>query len=243
MEYVDGQPITDCCRERGASLAERLELFRAVCEAVRHAHQHLIIHRDIKPSNILIEAATGRAVVTDFGIAKLATGDGTLRAVTAGIGTLEYSAPEQLRGDRDLRPSVDVYSLGMVLFEMLNGRPYYDGWARTDILAELFKLHPEYEAVLPDSVPPRLRAIVACATARRRSERYERMEDLLTDLTEFAGTLQPAASVADGAVSLNASPLANLDGDPPMKPDSTRFVPDTGVPGQATPSRPTKSVR
>jgi serine/threonine protein kinase/tetratricopeptide (TPR) repeat protein len=126
MEYVDGQPITDWCDQRGLSLRARLTLFCDVCAAVQHAHQNLVIHRDIKPSNILV-ASDGRVRLLDFGIAELVDPAATsphdalheLRAMTP-----EYASPEQVSGD-PLTTSTDIYSLGVLLYVLITGRHPY----------------------------------------------------------------------------------------------------------------------
>ncbi len=128
MEYIEGQPITRYCDERRLTTAERLELFRHVCSALQYAHQHLVVHRDIKPSNIMV-TAEGAPKLLDFGIAKLLTpnwatetDDATLSMMQ--VMTPEYASPEQLRG-QPITTASDVYSLGVVLYELLSGhRPY-----------------------------------------------------------------------------------------------------------------------
>jgi len=130
MELVLGKPVTTECDERRLGIDARLRVFLDVCEAVQYAHRNLIVHRDLKPSNILVDAG-GRVKLLDFGIAKLLSegdearsesGRTLLRALTP-----EYAAPEQLRGD-PVTTATDVYSLGVLLYELLTGQgPYRVG--------------------------------------------------------------------------------------------------------------------
>ena len=132
MEYVDGEPITDYCDRHAFTIAQRLELFTHVCEAVQHAHAKGIIHRDLKPSNVLVETVEGRPLVKviDFGISKAVdrtahagsvfTSEGLL------IGTPEYMSPEQATGQTDIDTRTDVYSLGVMLYELLTGLLPFD---------------------------------------------------------------------------------------------------------------------
>jgi serine/threonine protein kinase/tetratricopeptide (TPR) repeat protein len=128
MEYVEGLPIKKYCDAHALDTAARLELFRKVCAAVSFAHQNLIVHRDLKPSNILV-TETGEPKLLDFGIAKLLNPDWALDTAEATatmfrVMTPEYASPEQLRG-LPVTTASDVYSLGVVLYELLTGaRPF-----------------------------------------------------------------------------------------------------------------------
>jgi len=127
MEYVDGTRVTEYCDQAGLNVNERLTLFQQVCEAVQHAHQKGVIHRDLKPSNILVTQQNGRALpkVIDFGLAKLTAAnapDATLTEVGMVMGTPAYASPEQMSlGVIDVDTRSDVYSLGVVLYELLVG--------------------------------------------------------------------------------------------------------------------------
>jgi eukaryotic-like serine/threonine-protein kinase len=141
MERIEGRPLDDYCDEHKLSTTERLKLFRSVCSAVQYAHQHLVIHRDLKPTNILI-TKDGTAKLLDFGIAKLLQPESDapptfvtateLRAMTP-----EYASPEQVKGD-PITTSSDVYSLGVLLYELLTGRrPYRFKTRRADEVARV----------------------------------------------------------------------------------------------------------
>jgi eukaryotic-like serine/threonine-protein kinase len=193
MEYVEGLPITRYCREAGASLEERLQLFREVCEAVRHAHGMAVIHRDLKPSNVLV-TRDGAVKLLDFGIAhQLESVDAPADPTRTGLRlmTPSYAAPEQLMGEP---PGVytDIYALGVVLYELLTGRRPYDLAGLTPGQAERRVL--EEEPARPSSlVAGRGRRgswadlDVLCLTAMHKdpARRYPTVEALVRDLDRY----------------------------------------------------------
>ena len=127
MEYVEGIPLTQYCRDDRASIEDRLKLFCSVCEAVQHAHANAIIHRDLKPSNVLVKA-DGTVRLLDFGIAKqIESLDLPVDQTMTGLRlmTPAYASPEQIRGDR-IGISTDVYSLGVIMYELLAGELPFD---------------------------------------------------------------------------------------------------------------------
>jgi serine/threonine-protein kinase len=123
LEVVEGQPITDYCRQRALGLEDRLRLFQRVCAAVDSAHRSLIVHRDLKPANILV-TAEGEVKLLDFGIARLLSDDGEESAILTRLGdrvlTPAYAAPEQILGE-PITMATDVYALGVLLFELITG--------------------------------------------------------------------------------------------------------------------------
>lgn len=144
MEYVEGVPLHQYCRERRCSIKERLKLFRAVCEAVQYAHQSAVIHRDLKPSNILVKA-DGSVRLLDFGIAKqIESLDRPVEQTRTALRlmTPAYASPEQIRGER-VGIQTDVYSLGVVLYELLAGQLPFDVSTATPAMAEKILLNQE----------------------------------------------------------------------------------------------------
>ena len=152
MEYVEGQPIVDYCDAHRLDTAARLDLLRKVCAAVQYAHQNLIIHRDIKPANVLV-AADGTPKLLDFGIAKLLNPElagHTLAPTAPGLQlmTPEYASPEQVRGET-VTTATDVYSLGVLLYELLTGRLPYRLTSRAP--ADIVRIVCESEPVRPST--------------------------------------------------------------------------------------------
>ncbi|HEY0777521.1 MAG TPA: serine/threonine-protein kinase [Gemmatirosa sp.] len=145
MEYVDGDDLIGYCRQRDCPMPERLRLFRAVCEAVQYAHEQMIVHRDLKPSNILV-AAGGAPTLLDFGIAKSLDPDDARDPTRTGFRLLTpaYAAPEQFRGD-DTGAAIDVYALGVLLYELVTGRLPFDVAGRSPGEAEAMILTREPE--------------------------------------------------------------------------------------------------
>lgn len=231
MEYVRGEPITAYCNRRGLPLRSRIRLFGKVCDAVQHAHQRAVVHRDLKPGNILVTEADGPAIakVIDFGVARaLSRAPGRLSPDDAGrvLGTWQYMSPEQMAPERlDTDTRSDVYSLGVVLYELLVGaRPFVCG-DDADERERLMRRMQETDAPLASSrcegLPAELRsavaaergttparlardlredldAILARALARDRNDRYASAQALREDLENHLQRL-PVRAVGDGA--------------------------------------------
>src|SRR5262249_27915723 len=156
MEYVQGEPLLDYCQRRATTLEQRLAVFQEVCGAVAFAHRNLVVHRDIKPANILV-TPEGRPKLLDFGIAKLLDAEGRPAGGTETVYpvmTPDYASPEQVRGE-PITTATDVYSLGVVLYELLTGRrPYRLQAGRTD---ELLRVICSTEPLRPSAAVTRER--------------------------------------------------------------------------------------
>ncbi len=200
MEYVQGVPITQFCDEHNLSPRQRLELFATVCAAVQHAHQKGIIHRDIKPSNVLVSMQDAKPVakVIDFGIAKATESRLTEQTMFTEdrqlIGTPQYMSPEQADiGSRDIDTRADIYSLGVLLYELLAGKPPFEPERlRSAAFHEIQRIIREEDPPLPSAklgvsklakaIRGDLDWIVMRAMDKDRTRRYETASGLAEDL-------------------------------------------------------------
>jgi serine/threonine-protein kinase len=180
-EYVDGETLRQRMQQP-MEVTEVLDVAIGVAGALVAAHEAWVVHRDIKPENIMLRRDRGVKIL-DFGVATLAgVGDGTDPLRRSRIGTLYYLSPEQVRGEAIIDTRSDVYSLGVVLYEMLAGYPPFDGPTMMDILAAIV----EGDAPpLPATVPLGLHGLVERAMRKSLYERTQTAAELLEELTEL----------------------------------------------------------
>lgn len=193
MEYVEGQPIDEYCNVRRLDINERLVIFRKVCAAVHYAHQNLVVHRDLKPSNIIV-SPDGEPKLLDFGIAKLLNPElsiikGDPTAPEFRVMTPEYASPEQVRG-YPLTTVSDVYSLGVLLYELMSGhRPYH---LRSRVQAEIVRAICEdipekpstsisrVESTRDSTAPGTTATVTPESVSKERESRPEKLKKLLS---------------------------------------------------------------
>ncbi|RMH19099.1 MAG: serine/threonine protein kinase [Acidobacteria bacterium] len=191
MEHVAGERLDHWADDPERPLAEVLETFVALCDAVAHAHRRGVLHRDLKPANVLVTAG-GQPKVLDFGIAcaSQAAGEDQARITATGqvLGSVAYMSPEQLQDCRRATERSDVYSLGVILYRMLSGRLPFEAAGRS--------LVEQAAAVIEGGAPPPLslhdralggdlETVVATAMAKRPSERYASADDLALDVRRY----------------------------------------------------------
>ncbi|ETS93837.1 putative serine/threonine-protein kinase PrkC [Veillonella sp. AS16] len=181
MEYVDGETLKEYITRHGRlSIDEAVKFTIAIAEGLEHAHAMGIVHCDIKPHNVII-TRTGRVKVTDFGIARAMNATNTVMYTNSILGSAHYLSPEQASG-KPVDGNTDIYSLGVVLYEMLTGRVPFEG--ETPIAVALKHVR---EKVTPPtrynpSIPPLLEAVVMKALAKNPADRFESISDMISDL-------------------------------------------------------------
>ena len=193
MEYVDGRSLADIMREEGPLHPRRAaEIAFEVAGALGFAHSKGVVHRDVKPGNVLI-SGTGAAKVVDFGIARaLSSPSEELTQAGSVMGTATYFSPEQAQGFQvDARS--DLYSLGVVLFEMVTGRPPFNGDSPVAIAYKHVQESPPRPSTLVSGLPPGLEAIIGKLLAKHPDNRYRSAEDLRADLRRFLDDATPLA--------------------------------------------------
>jgi eukaryotic-like serine/threonine-protein kinase len=184
MEYIEGRTLRDVIKEEGPLLPERAaEIAGDVCAGLAFAHSHGIVHRDVKPANIMI-TKNGEVKVTDFGIARAASSETVTQTATV-LGTAQYFSPEQAQaGPVDARS--DIYSLGIVLYEMLTRQVPFTGSSPVAIAYKHVKEDPIQPSRLNADIPPALEAIVMKALAKNPDNRYQNAQEMRQDLGRAA---------------------------------------------------------
>ena len=196
MQYIEGEPLSDMIQRKAFTVRESLEVALQVAEALEAAHSQGIIHRDIKPQNILV-TPRGQVKVLDFGLAKFQPGQEAigkaktqvlLTEVGVTLGTVRYMSPEQAKGlPVDARS--DLFSLGIILFECLAGKPAFTGTTSLEIGAQVIHVHPPAPSWFNPSVPPEVDHLTLKMLAKEPEARYQSAEELIVVLHNIRHTL------------------------------------------------------
>ena len=207
MELVDGRPLSDLIKEKGRlDYKTTIDIAKQMASALSIAHKHQIIHRDVKPHNIMI-TSDGVAKLTDFGIAR-AVSNATMVADTSKIiGSVHYFSPEQARGAYVDERS-DIYSLGIVMFEMLTGRVPFDGETPVEVALKHINEDVPSPAKLVPGIPPALDKIVLKATDKYQTERYKSVDEMLEALKNVEFVTQ---MVGDRVFAAESEPKPRRD--------------------------------
>jgi len=224
MEYLDGRSLKELIVARGpAPVNVAIDYARQILAAIRFAHRHGIVHRDIKPHNVLVDAE-GRLKVTDFGIARA----GTSQMTEAGsiIGTAQYLSPEQAKG-APVDQTSDLYSVGVVLYELLTGVVPFSGDTPVEIAMKHLSSTPEAPSKKRSEVPRDLDMVVLRALAKDPADRYQSAEEMDADLARVArgAAVSPATEEAATAIISRPPPTAVTAITPPRARDPVGYAP------------------
>ena len=205
MEFLDGRTLKELIVGRGAApINVAIEYARQILSALRFAHRHGIVHRDIKPHNVLVDGE-GRVKVTDFGIARAGTSQMTETGSI--VGTAQYLSPEQAKGG-EVDPRSDLYSLGVVLYELLTGKTPFDGETPVEIAMKHLSTTPQPPSKLRPDVPRELDMVVMRALAKNPDERYQSADEMEGDLERVARGARVSATTVDTATQVLRRPAA-----------------------------------
>jgi eukaryotic-like serine/threonine-protein kinase len=242
MEFLDGRTLKELITEKGPVPTRlAIDYARQILAAVGFAHKHGIVHRDVKPHNVLV-SREGRLKVTDFGIAR--SGASQMTEVGSIIGTAQYLSPEQARGSQ-VTPASDIYSVGIVLYEMLTGEVPFTGDTPLEIAMKHLSAIPEPPSRKRPDVPRDLDMIVLRALAKNPRNRYQSAEEMDADLGRVARglavsdeTATAATMVLSGAGIAEAAPTTISRPTAPMPPrPPVRQAPPAGYYGYEEPPR------
>ncbi|HEY3821246.1 MAG TPA: protein kinase [Polyangiaceae bacterium] len=200
LEYLDGRDLeAEILCEGPLPIPEAVDVVVQVAEAMKEAHDLGIVHRDLKPSNLFVCRAEGRRFmkILDFGISRVETGEPKITASSSYIGTPHYAAPEQLRDSAAADARSDIWSLGVVLFELLTGRTPFRGGG-VEVIARVMVDPVPWPCNVRPAIPPELARVVLRALQREPDERFQSMKDLVEALAPF-GTANSTAEAAAGA--------------------------------------------
>lgn len=228
MEYVPGRTLAAIIHRRTPlPLLRRLRILRELCDGLAYAHGQNIIHRDVKPANLIVRHDTGALKILDFGIARLQDALTVTSGAPGGTpgGTPHYMAPEQVAG-ADVDHRCDIFSVGLVCYELLSYRRAFDGDNATSVLYRVAHDEPAPLAGLAPELGSDLIAIVERALAKQPERRYQNLQDLLAELDTVIGRVEEEGGGRDsvGPVPADEEPTAATEPDSPSSPSRAELV-------------------
>jgi serine/threonine protein kinase/beta-lactam-binding protein with PASTA domain len=233
MEVIEGKSLKELILERGPSpIPVAVNYGRQILAALRFAHRNGVVHRDIKPHNVLVDEE-GRVKVTDFGIAR--AGASEMTEVGSIIGTAQYLSPEQARG-APVDTRSDLYSVGVVLYELLTGTAPYNGETPVEIAMKHLSAVPEPPSAKRPEIPPELDAVVLRALAKNPEDRYQSADEMDADLSAISKGLDVSAQTSEAATTVLAG--AGLSAPTMISKAPTRVTPSGPQPPAAATSPP-----
>lgn len=234
MEYVEGRSLAEIISAEGTLHPDRsAEIATDVAAALGFAHRNGTVHRDVKPGNILI-TPSGQVKVTDFGIARAFGGGDDLTQTGSVMGTATYFSPEQAQG-KNVDPRSDLYSLGIVLFEMITGSPPFLGDSPVAIAYKHVQEAPPRPTSINPAVPKSLEGIIARLLAKNPDQRYASAEDVRADLRRFREG-QPLTGVPSSGALVTPDVASPSEGGSRAVIDATRAMPAAAAAQQETPA-------
>lgn len=248
MQYIDGESLERRIRryieeKRPMPVDEALSVFRQIVAGVNAAHREGLIHRDLKPANVLIRSKDGTAKVTDFGIAKVEDDARAGKGMTKGIiGSLWYMSPEQVTGRRDLDKRVDVYALGIVLYEMLVGRVPFDADSDHEIMRQHIQAPVPLISHMRRDVPEAIDAMIQKACAKDREGRFADAEEVMRALDGLASAGPRASAISvDERASTSAAEAPRARASADVKTTASDDEPLKTTPADAAPEPTAKA--
>ena len=234
MEHLQGATLVEVINEGASPVPRATHIASQLLSALSYAHGHNVVHRDIKPDNVFL-LPDGTVKVLDFGIAHIATAS-NITISGQMLGTPRYMSPEQVKGEA-VGPQSDIFSAGILLYEMLAGRPAFDGKTPTTIMYRIVHELPQPLGELSPAVPRELEAVVAKATAKVASERFSSASEMAVEMRRAADLQGNAAASSNAPASV---PLAGLPDAPPgvavfcsecgfKLPPGSNFCPECGT--------------
>ncbi|MCH8018508.1 serine/threonine protein kinase, partial [candidate division KSB1 bacterium] len=207
MAYYEGQDLREKVSKGKLEISDCLDIITRIARGLAKAHEHGVVHRDIKPANIIL-TTNGEVKIVDFGLAKLSRGATRITEPGMTVGTLPYMSPEQVKGALELDQRSDIWSFGVLLYEMLTGHLPFQGDYEVEVLHSIVNEAPIPASKLNVEIPSQLEEIINKALTKEVDDRYTYMEELLDDLEHFSGAdearlVESAKLIENGKICLN----------------------------------------